>query len=126
MKIKNVLSCLLICTLGISNISYAAENVKEKSGYSFVDKEKDWQQLSSKLDSYGGVWEDFDYEDAVTTVIPGTALMGNGDVGVTSYGKAGEKTYLISKGDFWNAGDMETSAAFIENDKARRALTVGG
>ncbi len=88
--------------------------------------QSEWEALKAKLETYGGVWEDNTYMGAITDVIPRTALMGNGDVGITSYGNSTEKTYLISKGDFWNCGDLKTSAPFSENDRTRRPLTVGG
>ncbi|MGW7681679.1 glycosyl hydrolase family 95 catalytic domain-containing protein [Kribbella sp. NPDC054772] len=50
-----------------------------------------------------GEWRDEAYLGAVSHAMPDTALLGNGDVGVTSGGKAGVKAFSLSKGDFWNA-----------------------
>ncbi len=85
-----------------------------------------WVNVKKKLEAYGGIWDEPDYEGAVTDMIPQTALQGNGDVGVTSYGNEKEKTYLISKGDFINGGDLVTSAPFEENDRSIRQIALGG
>ena len=61
-----------------------------------------WEEVQKIISRYYGEWTDQKYEGAITPRIPHTALLGNGDMGVTSYGAEGEKTFLISKGDFWN------------------------
>lgn len=125
MKRKQLLSLCLVCALGMGSVSYAAPMDTETTP-ARIDKEQDWETLKGRLDSYGGTWEESSYTNAVTDRIPETALLGNGDVGITSYGAAEEKTYLISKGDFWNAGDMVTSDPFAESDLTRRPLALGG
>ncbi|WP_405996784.1 glycosyl hydrolase family 95 catalytic domain-containing protein [Streptomyces sp. NBC_00829] len=62
-----------------------------------------WQRLRDKLSKITGEWTDETYRGAISTTMPNTALLGNGDVGVTSGGRTGEKTFYISKSDFWNA-----------------------
>ncbi|MFJ2647370.1 discoidin domain-containing protein [Streptomyces sp. NPDC087420] len=62
-----------------------------------------WDTLKAKLTGIKGVWTDQSYAGAVSNTMPNTALLGNGDVGVTSAGSTGVKTFLVSKGDFWNA-----------------------
>lgn len=86
----------------------------------------EWSILREKLSSYGGTWETPDYENAVSDNMPQTALQGNGDTAIVSYGNAGEKTYLISKGDFRNGGDLITSAPFHEDDRSIRQIALGG
>ena len=61
-----------------------------------------WDDVQKIVSRYYGEWDDQEYEGAITSRIPHTALLGNGDVGITSYGTEGEKSFLISKGDFWN------------------------
>ncbi|MEU8518909.1 discoidin domain-containing protein [Streptomyces sp. NPDC048577] len=61
-----------------------------------------WSKLQAKLSGITGQWTDQTYSGAITTRMPNTALLGNGDVGVTSGGSIGVKTFHISKGDFWN------------------------
>ena len=60
----------------------------------------EWEQIKTMLESFGGEWITPDYTGAVSDYIPQTALLGNGDVGVTSYGNATEKTYLIPEVPF--------------------------
>ncbi|MYV54685.1 discoidin domain-containing protein [Streptomyces sp. SID3212] len=62
-----------------------------------------WDTLKAELTGIKGVWTDQSYAGAVSNTMPNTALLGNGDVGVTSAGSTGVKTFLVSKGDFWNA-----------------------
>ncbi|BFT75496.1 discoidin domain-containing protein [Paenibacillus sp. P36] len=51
--------------------------------------------------------------------MPNTAILGNGDVGVTSYGDSKTKEFLVSKGDFWSAGTMN-------NDNSTKIIALGG
>lgn len=85
-----------------------------------------WENVQKKLGAYGGTWNRPDYEGAVTDTMPQTALQGNGDVGVTSYGNEQEKTYLLSKGDFINGGDLVTSAPYSDDDRSIRQIALGG
>lgn len=62
----------------------------------------DWEKIRKKLSGIYGEWHRPDYPEAVNTRIPGTALLGNGDVGASSDGNEREKTFRISKGDFWS------------------------
>jgi hypothetical protein len=48
-----------------------------------------------------GVWTDQAYTNSVSRSMPDTALLGNGDIGVTSGGSEGVKTFYVSKGNFW-------------------------
>ena len=73
----------------------------------------EWQTLQKKLDKYEAVWTDGNLTNAVYYMMAQTALMGNGDVGANSDGTGAEKTYRISKQDFW------------DYDRANR-LSVGG
>lgn len=88
--------------------------------------EEDWTGFQERLKSYGGTWNSPEYKEAVNDNMPQTALQGNGDTGIVSYGNAKEKTYLISKGDFRNGGDLVTSAPFSENDRSIRQIALGG
>ncbi|MFF9512250.1 discoidin domain-containing protein [Streptomyces sp. NPDC014724] len=62
-----------------------------------------WAALRTKLSGFTAEWSDQEYSGSVTDGMPKTALLGNGDVGVTSGGSTGVKTFHISKGDFWTA-----------------------
>ena len=50
------------------------------------------------LDEHQGPLDHQTYPDAVVQGMPSTALLGNGDIGITSAGSPGVKTFLISKG----------------------------
>lgn len=89
-------------------------------------EETEWEWLKGELEACGGVWDSPDYAGALNDNIPETALLGNGDTGVVSYGNAKEKTYLLSKGDFWNGGDLVTSAPFHADDRFIRQIALGG
>jgi hypothetical protein len=70
----------------------------------------EWPALSAKLAGITGQWTTEAYPNAVTQTMPDTALLGNGDVGVTSGGGPGYKTFYLSKGDFWNAHPTPSTA----------------
>ena len=70
-----------------------------------------WAALESTLNGIKGQWNDQSYTGAVSDIMPQTALLGNGDVGVTSGGSTGVKTFYISKGNFWNANPSPSPAA---------------
>lgn len=88
--------------------------------------EDKWPIIQEMLKTYGGTWNNPDYKQAINDNLPQTALQGNGDTGIVSYGNANEKTYLISKGDFRNGGDLITSAPFHEDDRSIRQIALGG
>ena len=60
-----------------------------------------WEELQGILAGCCGEWTSPDYPGAVNPRIPNTALLGNGDVGISSDGSCEQKSYRISKGDFW-------------------------
>ena len=62
-----------------------------------MQREKEEKMISQ----YYGEWTSPTYPSAVNNRIPNTALLGNGDVGVSSAGDADTKRFNISKGDFW-------------------------
>lgn len=70
-----------------------------------------WGPLKSVLSGIKGQWTNQDYAGAVSNIMPQTALLGNGDVGVTSGGSTGVKTFYVSKGNFWNGNPTPIPAA---------------
>jgi len=66
-----------------------------------LPEDQRWARLRAKLSGITGEWTDQTYPGAISTTMPNTALLGNGDVGVTSAGGVGVKTFFISKGNFW-------------------------
>ncbi|RCG28625.1 hypothetical protein DQ384_23045 [Sphaerisporangium album] len=63
--------------------------------------DQQWAQVQQLVGPVKGRWTDQAYSGSVTRTMPNTALLGNGDIGVTSGGGDGYKTFYISKGDFW-------------------------
>ncbi|MBJ6361464.1 discoidin domain-containing protein [Paenibacillus sp. GCM10012307] len=66
-----------------------------------VRSDSEWTKLQSVISKYYGEWNDTSYKGLFVTTIPKTALLGNGDIGVTSGGDEVSKSFYISKGDFW-------------------------
>ena len=110
---------VMVCTLMFGSTPLTAR--AEQAGPA-----EEWQSLKSRLSTYGGTWDTPEYKEAVNDNMPQTALMGNGDVGVVSYGNDKEKTYLISKSDFISCGDLVTSAPFQADDRSSRQIALGG
>lgn len=80
------------------------------AGLSFVSRpaqaatptpDQQWAAIQSLLANIKGRWTDQSYVNSIVNGMPSTALLGNGDIGVTSSGSTGVKTFLVSKGDFW-------------------------
>ncbi|MFF2483477.1 S-layer homology domain-containing protein [Paenibacillus sp. NPDC058071] len=95
---KKLLSVLVILSMaftylpGLDNKANASEPT-----------DQEWDEVQQLLSGIKGVWTDQSYAGAVTNGMPDTALLGNGDIGVTSAGGKGFKTFYLSKGDFWTA-----------------------
>ncbi|MFK3979288.1 glycosyl hydrolase family 95 catalytic domain-containing protein [Micromonospora sp. NPDC050397] len=70
--------------------------------------EQQWAAIQQLLAGVKGRWTNQAYSDSVSRTMPNTALLGNGDVGVTSGGGDGFKTFYLSKGNFW-AGNPNPS-----------------
>ncbi|MDD3402761.1 MAG: discoidin domain-containing protein [Hespellia sp.] len=116
--VSGVVLATMMCTLVTSAVPVTV--------HANPEGESEWQTLESQLSTYGGTWNTPEYKEAINDNIPQTALMGNGDVGVTSYGNEKEKSYLISKSNFISSGDLKTSAPFAANDLSARAIALGG
>lgn len=85
-----------------------------------------WEVVSEKLKKYSNTVIHPDYKKAITTAMPRTFLLGNGDMGVVSNGDSNSKEYLISKGDFWSCGNLHTDDPMGVNPKKVTIITVGG
>lgn len=90
------------------------------------EKEVQWAEMQERLANYTPTWNDTNYDVDESQRMIETALMGNGDVGVSSSGNSNEKTYLISKQDFWNCGDMNTDNIGGADLRRVSPLSVGG
>ncbi len=63
--------------------------------------DREWEKLQGILSRCCGEWTSPTYPGAVNSRIPNTALLGNGNIGVSSDGSDSRKSFHISKGDFW-------------------------
>lgn len=93
-------------------LSHAASSDALVSAYSEVDQQQ-WEEIQSILSQYYGEWTDTTYPHAISNRMPFTALLGNGDIGISSNGNAQEKIFHISKGDFWEYNRSPLAAGTI-------------
>ncbi|GGI45610.1 hypothetical protein GCM10008018_13020 [Paenibacillus marchantiophytorum] len=107
----SVLSASFISNLFIQNVSASVALTN--------NTEQEWNELSGILSNTYGEWNTPSYSGAISSQMPDTAILGNGDVGVTSYGDSKTKQFLVSKGDFWSAGTMNS-------DNSTKIITLGG
>lgn len=116
------LSALLITSVFL-NMMPASVSANEGGS---VDSDAQWESLRGTLKNYTPTWNDATYKGDVAQRMVETALMGNGDVGVNSSGDSKEKSYLISKQDFWNCGNMNTDNIGSADAGRVSPLSVGG
>lgn len=83
-----------------------------------------WEKISGIMDTFAdkAVWTNTKYDQAVTQQMPSTALLGNGEIGATSYGNDTEKTWLLSSNDFWS----DNSLYFGYVGRTPQIITGGG
>lgn len=81
----------------------------------------DWSAISGKISKIYGEWHTPSCENAVNRRIPHTALLGNGDIGLSSAGNAMEKTFHTSKSDFWSINKMNGFG-----NQPLTVITIGG
>ncbi|MDR1891569.1 MAG: hypothetical protein LBQ48_00945 [Oscillospiraceae bacterium] len=80
----------------------------------------DWEAVQKNVGRYTGQWTDPALHGQESNRLPDTALMGNGDIGVSSGGNANEKTFYIGKGNFWTVTGQDG------NTVTGSVRTVGG
>ncbi|WP_329080103.1 glycosyl hydrolase family 95 catalytic domain-containing protein [Streptosporangium sp. NBC_01469] len=73
--------------------------------------DEQWNEIQSLVGPVKGRWTNQSHSGSVNSSMPDTALLGNGDVGVTSGGGDGYKTFHISKGNFWTAAPSPSLVA---------------
>ena len=81
-----------------------------------------WDALAQKLKSLNNSIHKPDFKGAVTTAMPRTFLLGNGDLASVSDGSSIQKEYHFGKNDFWSCGDLKTNA--VMNFDVRRVTTL--
>ncbi|GAA0282177.1 hypothetical protein GCM10008922_46110 [Faecalicatena contorta] len=94
---KTAAAAMACCMLGSTAFSGAGISTVRAEG----EGDAQWNEIQSIVSRYYGEWNDTNYSGAISDHIPDTALLGNGDVGITSAGSGNEKSFYISKGDFW-------------------------
>ncbi|MFQ6958414.1 discoidin domain-containing protein [Clostridium sp. D5] len=94
---KTAAAAMACCMLGSTVFSGAGIGTVRAE----AEGDSEWNEIQSIVSRYYGEWNDTNYSGAISDHIPDTALLGNGDVGVTSAGNGDEKSFYISKGDFW-------------------------
>lgn len=85
----------------------------------------EWTELKARLTDYNNTLTKCNFEGAVTTSMPRTFLLGNGDLAVISNGTKTMKEYLLAKGDFWSCGNLKTNAVMNEHPKRVTSLPIG-
>lgn len=85
----------------------------------------DWNSIQTKLKACNHSVTQCKFKDAVTTSMPRTFLLGNGDIAAISNGGNDHKEFLISKGDFWSCGDLKTNVVMSFDPKRVTPLTIG-
>lgn len=85
----------------------------------------EWEKLKKCLSEYNTVLTKCDFKEAVTTSMPRTYLLGNGDIAVISSGNKTTKEYLLAKGDFWSCGSLKKDAVMNEHPKRVTSLPIG-
>lgn len=84
----------------------------------------EWEKISQIMDTFAekAVWTNSNYSNAISQRMPSTAILGNGDIGATSYGNAAEKTWLLSSNNFWS----DNSLYFGYVGRSPQIITGGG
>ena len=109
----------LVMLFGMAPLPAHAETLPPGSG-----DDADWGRIQEIIGTFSekNVWTNTAYSGAITNKMPHTAILGNGNVGVTSYGNATEKTYLLSTTDFWS----DSAKSFGYSGRSPQIITGGG
>lgn len=100
MKARQTVAALVCAAMLLSTVPYvsAGDGATDSAGDGMNTQ---WEEVQTMISQYYGEWTAPTYPGAVNSRIPNTALLGNGDVGVSSAGDETSKRFHISKGDFW-------------------------
>ncbi|MFD0618626.1 discoidin domain-containing protein [Paenibacillus sp. GCM10027629] len=102
----------------------ASRDVVSVNQFAETASTEEWGSISEIVGKIYGEWNGDSYIGAYTDQMPNTALLGNGDVGITSAGAKEQKTFLISKSDFVSAGNL--LGVFNSGDNLTKPLPIGG
>lgn len=89
-----------------------------------VPADAQWERIQSLISEFAdkNTWKTAQYTGAVRQQLPLTALLGNGDIGVTSNGAAHCKSYHLSSTAFWS----DNSQDFGYGRRSPQLITGGG
>ena len=104
MKKRKMLNKLTASTMAVCMTVGGLSGIPVVDTHAAGTSEPEWKQIQSIVGRYYGEWKDTNYSGAITDKMPNTALLGNGDVGITSAGNDASKTFYVSKSDFWTYG----------------------
>lgn len=84
-----------------------------------------WEEISKIINSFSDTarWTSPDYGEVYSDHLPDSALLGNGNTGITSGGTKTEKMYLISDGGFWSDN---TRTFGYSNGRSPQLIAGGG
>lgn len=85
----------------------------------------EWNSITEKLKAFNNAIDKPVFKDAVSTSMPRTFLLGNGDISAISNGNATKKEYLFGKNDFWSCGDLNTDAVMNFDPRRVSIIRVG-
>lgn len=118
--LQKALSLLLAVVMLVSLLPSAfAADAQEA-----VPADAQWEKIQSLISEFAdkNTWKTAQYTGAVRQQLPLTALLGNGDIGVTSNGNARCKSYHLSSTAFWS----DNSQTFGYVGRSPQLITGGG
>ena len=97
-KIRQSFAGLLAASVIITGGAVPTVSAAEPEG------DAQWAQIESIINSFADKarWTSPDYGNVYSDSLPDSALLGNGNIGITSAGDETSKTYVISDGGFWS------------------------
>ncbi|GAA1367709.1 glycosyl hydrolase family 95 catalytic domain-containing protein [Catellatospora chokoriensis] len=98
---RRTLGRTLAGAVAASLLAATATTLAAPAAHAAPTPDQQWSQIQGLLGNIKGVWTNQAYTNSVTRSMPDTALLGNGDIGITSGGGEGYKSFYVSKGNFW-------------------------
>ena len=117
-KIRQSFAGLLAASVIITGGAVPTVSAAEPEG------DAQWAQIESIINSFADKarWTSPDYGNVYSDSLPDSALLGNGNIGITSAGDETSKTYVISDGGFWS----DNSRTFGYSNGRSPQLIAGG
>ena len=121
--LKRVLAGALAA--GMFAMSGSMPRVQAEEPPSEASMDVQWEEIAGIINSFSdkASWTSPDQFGTVySDHLPDSALLGNGNTGITSAGNASEKTYLISDSGFWS----DNARTFGYSNGRSPQLVAGG